>query len=403
MSLSTRQIADQRSDPSTVGCEQATASTLTFTPATKWEPRMRLGVKAALVDNQLVKGDIAIDGDQIEAVGLSPAGKSGLAVPGLIDVQINGFDGVDFTTANTDSYRHVANRLAATGVTSFQPTLISLPITDYFSALTRLDPSAVREARILGMHLEGPFLSPRRCGAHDPANMLDPDVALTNEILDTGHVRHMTIAPELPGALDVIDLLVQRGVTVSLGHTDADAAAAKAGFDHGARCVTHIFSAQRPWAHRDPGVSGVALDRNDVFVTAIVDGVHLADETVRLAANAAGDRFVLITDAISASGRPDGTYPLGDRTVTLDGGECRLDDGTLAGSALTMDQAIRNMLILGFDPPRAIAAATSSPAKLIRRSDLGSLAPGTAADICVFDDNFEVRRTIVFGSESFAG
>jgi N-acetylglucosamine-6-phosphate deacetylase len=363
---------------------------------------MRLGVKAALVDGRLVEGDVAIDGGQIDAVGVSPAGRRGLAVPGLIDVQINGFDGVDFTSANTDDYRHVATRLAATGVTSFQPTLISLPVAEYVSALTRLDPSAIQEARILGMHLEGPFLSPTRCGAHDPVNMLDPDVALTRQILDAGHVGHMTIAPELPGALDVIDLLVQRGVTVALGHTDADATAATAGFDHGARCVTHIFSAQRPWAHRDPGVSGVALDRDDVFVTAIVDGVHLADETVRLTANAAGDRFVLITDAIAAAGRPDGTYALGDRAVTLDSGACRLDDGTLAGSALTMDEAIRNMIDLGFSPPRAIAAATSSPANLIRRNDLGSLAPGTAADVCVFDDTFEVQRTIVFGSESFA-
>jgi N-acetylglucosamine-6-phosphate deacetylase len=363
---------------------------------------MRLGVKTALVDGEVVEGDISIDGDRIEATGLSPAGKSGLAVPGLIDVQINGFDGVDFTSADADDYRHVARRLAETGVTSFQPTLISLPVADYIGALERFNPSAVSEARILGMHLEGPFLSPARCGAHDPANMLDPDVAQTREILDAGQVSHMTIAPELPGALDVIDLLVQEGVTVSLGHTDADASAATEGFDHGARCVTHIFSAQRPWAHRDPGVSGVALDRDDVFVTAIVDGIHLADETVRLAANAAGDRFVLITDAISAAGRPDGTYALGDRSVTMMNGACRLDDGTLAGSALTMDQAIRNMIDLGFDPPRAIAAATSSPADLIRRDDLGSLAPGTAADICVFNDAFEVQRTIVFGSESFA-
>jgi N-acetylglucosamine-6-phosphate deacetylase len=354
-----------------------------------------------MVDGEIVEGDVSIDGDRIDATGLSPAGKSGLAVPGLIDVQINGFDGIDFTSADTDDYRHVARRLAAAGVTSFQPTLISLPVTDYVSALERFDPSAVGEARILGMHLEGPFLSPARCGAHDPANMIDPDVAVVEELLEAGQIGHVTIAPELPGALDVIDLLVRAGVTVALGHTDADAFAASAGFDHGARCVTHIFSAQRPWGHRDPGVSGVALDRSDVFVTAIVDGVHLADETVRLTANAAGDRFVLITDAIAAAGRPDGEYQLGDRSVTLKDGACRLADGTLAGSALTMDQAIRNMIDLGFDPPRAIAAATSAPAALIRRDDLGTLTPGSAADICVFDDAFEVQRTVVFGSESF--
>jgi N-acetylglucosamine-6-phosphate deacetylase len=363
---------------------------------------MRLGVKAALVDGRLIEGDVAIDGDRIDAIGLSPAGKSDLAVPGLIDVQINGFDGIDFTSADTDDYRHVAMRLATTGVTSFQPTLISLPIADYVAALNRFDPSVVTDARLLGIHLEGPFLSPKRCGAHDPKNLIDPDVELTEKLLGAGPVAHMTIAPELPGALDVIDLLVRREVTVALGHTDANASIATNAFDRGARSVTHIFSAQRPWTHRDPGVSGVALDRRDVFVTAIVDGIHLADETVRLAAKAAGARFVLITDAIAAAGRPDGTYALGDRSVTLENGACRLDDGTLAGSALTMDQAIRNMIDLGFDPPTAIAAATSAPAALIRRGDLGSLAPGSVADICVFDDSFDVRRTVVFGSESFA-
>lgn len=367
-----------------------------------WEPRMRLGVKAALVAGQLVEGDVAFDGDRIDAIGLSPAGKRGLAVPGLIDVQINGFDGVDFALADTVDYQHVAMRLAGTGVTSFQPTLISLPVPDYRSALNRFDPSAVSSARILGLHLEGPFLSPTRCGAHDPKNMIGPDVALTDELLDSGRVAHMTIAPELPGALDLIDLLVRRGVTAALGHTDADASLAAEAFDHGARSVTHVFNAQRPWTHRDPGVSGVALDRDDVFVTAIVDGIHLADETVRLAANATGDRFVLITDAIAAAGRPDGTYALGDRSVTLEGGACRLEDGTLAGSTLTMDKAIRNMIDLGFDPTTAIAAATSAPAGLIRRDDLGSLAPGSAADVCIFDDAFEVHRTFVFGLESFA-
>jgi N-acetylglucosamine-6-phosphate deacetylase len=362
---------------------------------------MRLGVKAALVDGQLVNGDVAIEDGRIGSVGLSPPGVSGLATPGLIDVQINGYDGIDFTDATVDDYRYVAKRLAETGVTAFQPTLISLPPDIYLSALERFEPSAITDARVLGMHLEGPFLSRTRCGAHDPRNMIDPDPTLIEKLLATHHVTHVTIAPELPGGIAAIDQFVAGGVTVALGHTDAEGGIATAAFDHGARSVTHIFGAQRPWGHRDPGVSGVALDRDDVFVTVIVDGVHLADETVRLTANAAGDHFVLITDAIAAAGRPDGTYALGDRSVTLRDGACRLADGTLAGSALTMDQAIRNMIDLGFDPTRAIHAATTAPAALIRRSDLSSLVPGSAADICVFDDSFNVARTIVFGSESY--
>jgi N-acetylglucosamine-6-phosphate deacetylase len=363
---------------------------------------MRLGVEAALIGDQIVPGDVAISDGAIESFGLSPAGNDGLAAAGFIDVQINGFDGIDFTSAEADDYEFVGERLASTGVTAFQPTLITLPPDDYSTALQRLAATSIRSARLLGMHLEGPFLSRSRCGAHDPANMLDPDPALTRRFLEAGPVTQMTIAPELPGALELIDLLVSSGVTVALGHTDADAATAHAAFDRGARSVTHIFGAQRPWKHRDPGISGAALVRDDVFLTAIVDGVHLAPDTVKLTARSARDRFVLITDAIAAAGQPDGEYQLGDRTVILSDGACRLANGTLAGSALTMDQAVRNMIELGFDPARAIAAATAGPAALVGRPELGTLAVGTPADVCILDDSYRVVRTLVAGNETFS-
>ena len=364
------------------------------------EDHVRLGVEAALVDGQIVDGDIAIEDGRVDVVGLSPAG-SGLAVPGFVDVQINGFDGVDFTTAEPEDYDHVARMLAATGVTAFQPTLISLPSADYLSALQRLRGVSTPSARIIGMHLEGPFLAAERCGAHDPANMIDPDSSLVRQFLEAGPFSYATIAPELPGALDVIELLSASGVVVALGHTNADAETAHAAFDRGARSVTHIFGAQRPWRHRDPGISGAALVRDDVFITAIVDGIHLAPEATQLAAMAGGERFVLITDAIAAAGRPDGEYLLGDRTVILEDGACRLANGTLAGSALTMDQAVRNMIDLGFSPSRSIGAATTAPAALMDRSDLGSIEPGRPADVCVLDSSFEVIRTMVAGEESF--
>ncbi len=363
---------------------------------------MRLGVKAALVDGQVLPGDVEIERGLITGVGLSNPGARGLAVPGFIDVQINGFAGIDFTEASVDDYQHVARCLAETGVTSFQPTLISLPLDNYLSALRDFQPDAVRAGRVLGMHLEGPFIAPVRCGAHDPKNMIAPDLGIAAQLLESGKITHMTIAPELPGALDLISFVASKGVTVSLGHTDTDAEVANAAFNRGASSVTHIFNAQRPFSHRAPGLGVTALTRDDVFVTAIVDGIHLADATVLLIANAAGDRLVLITDAIAATGQPDGEYLLGDRTVTLSNGACRLPDGTLAGSALTMDQAIRNLIGLGFDLPRAVAAATSSPAALIKRPDLGSLSPGAAADVCVLDDNLAVARTIAFGAETFS-
>lgn len=362
---------------------------------------MNLGVRAALVDGAIVPGDVAVAGGRISRVGVRPAGRAGLAVPGLIDVQVNGFAGIDFATADPDDYEVVATAMAATGVTGFQPTLISLPETAAMTALERLSAVATDRARILGMHLEGPFLSPVRRGAHDQANMVDPDPALATRLIAAGPVTHMTIAPELPGALDLIELLVAKDVTVAVGHSDADAATAHAAFDRGARSVTHVFNAQRPWAHRDPGIAGAALTRPGVFLTAIVDGIHLAPETVRLAASAAGSRFVLITDAIAAAGRPEGTYELGDRTVHVADGICRLDDGTLAGSVLTMEQAVRNLLDLGFGVPQGVAPGTTAPAELIGRPDLGTLRPGTPADICVFDDAFRVERTLVAGKETF--
>lgn len=363
---------------------------------------MNLGVQAALVDGVVVAGDVDIDDGLITRIGVMPAGASGLAVPGLIDVQVNGFAGVDFATAEPEDYATAAAAMAATGVTSFQPTLISLPAADYVVALERLAATSTPSARILGMHLEGPFLSPLWCGAHDPANMVDPDTALAARLIEAGPVTHMTIAPELPGALDVIEMLAARAITVAVGHSDADAVTANAAFDRGARSVTHLFNASRPWDHRDPGIAGVALTRPEVFLTAIVDGIHLAPEAVRLAVNAAGPRFVLMTDAIAATGRPDGAYSLGDRTVHVANGACRLEDGTLAGSVLTMDRGVRNLLDLGLDVPAALSAATSAPASLVERPELGTLRPGTPADVCVFDDTFDVVRTMVSGAETFA-
>jgi N-acetylglucosamine-6-phosphate deacetylase len=366
-----------------------------------WKVRMRLGVKQAIVGGRIVDGDVTVEDGCVASVGVTPAGASGLAVPGFIDVQINGFDGIDFTNASPAEYENVAQQLAATGVTAFQPTLISLPSADYLTTLRQAGTMSILSARIIGIHLEGPFLAPIRCGAHDPENMVDPDPILAKQFVEAGPFTYATIAPELPGALDLVELLAAAGVVVALGHTDADAATAHTAFDRGARSVTHIFGAQRPWKHRDPGISGAALVRDDVFITAIVDGIHLAPEATMLAANAAGDRFVLITDAIAAAGRSDGEYILGDRTVILRDGACRLENGTLAGSSLTMDRAVRNMMALGFEPRRAIAAATSAPAALMRREDLGRIEPGAPADVCILDDGFRVTRTLVGGAESF--
>jgi N-acetylglucosamine-6-phosphate deacetylase len=230
--------------------------------------------------------------------------------------------------------------------------------------------------------------------------MVEPDLALAERLLAAGPVTTMTVAPERRDAISLIELLVSRDVMVSCGHSNATAAEAHAAFDAGATAVTHVFNAQRPFHHRDPGIAGAALSRSDVTVSIVVDGFHLADETVRLVM-AAPAPVSLITDAIAAAGQPEGTYPLGDRAVTVTNGSARLDDGTLAGSVLTMDAAVRNLVDIGVDVPTAVEAATAAPARAVGRADLGRLAVGRAADLVVLSDELTVQRTLIGGTEVF--
>ena len=363
---------------------------------------MRLGVARAIVGDTIVDGDVEIESGRVTAVGRTPARASRLAVPGFVDIQVNGFAGVDFAAARPEDYDAVGSALAATGVTAYQPTLITLPEADTARALGAL--AAHRPGRsgphIIGMHLEGPFLSPHRAGAHDPASMVDPDLGLMERLLAAGPVTMMTLAPELPGAAELIEFLIRRGVVVACGHSDATAAQAHVAFDLGARAATHLFNAQRPLHHRNPGIAGAALSREDVIVSIIVDGSHLADEVVRIIL-AAPARVALITDAIAAAGRPDGTYPLGDRSVTVSGGSARLADGTLAGSVLTMDAAVRNLVDIGADLITAVAAATTVPAAVLGRTGIGELRVGGPADIVVLDEDLAPVRTLVGGLELF--
>jgi N-acetylglucosamine-6-phosphate deacetylase len=211
----------------------------------------------------------------------------------------------------------------------------------------------------------------------------------------------MTLAPELPGGLDLIDQLTGAGVVVSCGHSDADAATAHAAFARGARAITHVHNAHRRWRPRDPGLGGVALVRPDVTVQAIVDGVHLAPETAYGAFLAAGPRFCLVTDAIEAALLPPGASQLGGRPVTVRDGAVRLADGTLAGSVVTMDQAVRNLVAGGATLAAAVHAASAAPAALLGRDDLGALRPGAPAHLTVLDGELCPVRTLVGGSEAF--
>lgn len=365
---------------------------------------MRLGVAAAYVDGRFVDGDVAVADGTVAAVGRAPAGR-GLAVPGFVDLQVNGFGGVDLLTADRHGYEQAGRALLATGVTAYQPTFISAAVPQLDRGL-----ATVREAsrdragrhagpRILGAHLEGPFLAREQAGTHPVAHLRRPDAGLLTRLLASGVVTMVTLAPELPGALDLVDLLAERGVVVSVGHSQADASAAGRAFDRGARAVTHLFNAMRDFSPRDPGIVATALSRDDVFVGVIVDGVHLADETVLMAWRAAGRRLMLVTDAMAAAGRGDGTYPLGDVTVRVSGGAARRSDGRLAGSVLTMDAAVRNLVALGVPETDAIRAATATPARTLGRDDVGIIRPGGPADLVVLDDRLEVQDVLVGGRQ----
>jgi N-acetylglucosamine-6-phosphate deacetylase len=364
---------------------------------------VRLGVRAALVEGAAVPGDVAVEDGELTGVGLQPAGADGLAVPGFIDAHLNGFGGVDFLGADADGYRLAGDGLAATGVVAYQPTFVSSSLERTREALATLAAvDAGPGPRPLGAHLEGPFLSPRWPGAHDLRYLRAPDPAAAETLCEAGPVTMVTLAPELPGGLELVDWLTRRGVVVSLGHSDADAATAGAAFDRGATAVTHIYNAQRRWQPRDPGLAGVALVRPEATVQAIVDNVHLAPETAYAAFLATRGRFCLVTDAVEAAGHGPGIYRLGERSVHVKDGEVRLPDGTLAGSVLSMDRAVRNLVAAGVQPVDAVHAASRAPARLLARDDLGSLRPGRPAHIAVLDDRLRVVRTVVGGVECFA-
>jgi N-acetylglucosamine-6-phosphate deacetylase len=363
----------------------------------------RLGVRAALVDGAVIRGDVEIAGDVIAGVGVSPGGDTGIAVPGYVDLQVNGFGGVDFLAADVEDHATAGAALAAYGVTAYQPTLVSSPTDAVVTALERIGKAQVDSApRILGVHLEGPFLSPKWKGAHDERYIVPPDLDLARTLCESGPVTYMTIAPEQPGGFELLDWLVRRGIVVAVGHTDADAATANAAFNRGARAVTHLHNAQRRFASRDPGIAGVAMTRPGVTVEAIADFVHMARETLMVAWLCARERFALVTDSIAAAGFGPGEYALGDRTIHVTEDAARLADGTLAGSVLTMDRAVRNLVSLGVAWPDAVRAATTTPANLVGHGDLGTLRPATPADIVVLDDALHPQRTLVAGRQIWA-
>ena len=304
-----------------------------------------------------------------------------------------------------DGYARAGEAMLATGTTAYQPTFITAAEDDLVGRAARDAgrPSAGRARRVIGAHVEGPFISPRRLGVH-PARVAARarTPALLARLLDAGEVRQVTLAPELPGAFELIDLLLARGVVVSAGHTDASAAEAHLAFDRGVRTVTHLFNAMRPLVPRDPGIALAALARPDVTVQLIADGHHVAGDTLLVAWRAARGRIALVTDAVAATAMGDGDFALAGRPLVSAEGVVRGPEGQLAGSVLTMIDAVRNLHALGVPLEEALTAAAAVPARIAGRPDLGRLAPGAPADVVVLDDNLEIVRVLVGGGERVA-
>ncbi|WP_395104539.1 N-acetylglucosamine-6-phosphate deacetylase [Actinomadura sp. SCN-SB] len=331
----------------------------------------------------------------------------GTLAPGLVDLQVNGYYGVDMVDADQGGWRTVVSRLPETGVTSFLPTFITAPVEALAEALRRtrdlLPALPENTTRVLGVHLEGPFLSEKRKGAHNAAYLTDPTPEAIGALLETGLVKLVTLAPERNGALEAVRTLVANGVLVSVGHSDATAGQVAAAADAGARKVTHIFNAQSGVHHRDPGVAVQALADTRLSPGLILDLHHVSAPACRLVFQAAAGRVVLVTDAAASAGMPPGTYDLGGEPIEMpaEGPPLRAD-GTIAGSALRLDEAIANAVRIGVDPVTAVDAATRVPADLIGRPDLGRVAPGAAADLVWLDEGHRARATWIAGHEVYS-
>ncbi|MBC7632730.1 N-acetylglucosamine-6-phosphate deacetylase [Aeromicrobium sp.] len=332
----------------------------------------------------------------------------GIVVPGLLDAQINGAFAVDFAEAGPDDVRSIAVRMLATGVTSMVPTFITAPLDELVRQVEAYDVSrrasnaAGGATRLLPAHVEGPFLSARRRGAHRQDLLVDPTperIATLTALADC--LSYVTLAPERDGAIEAIRSLVAAGIRVAIGHSDASDHQVIAAADAGATLVTHLYNAQRPLHHRAPGVVGAALTDPRLTLGLIVDGHHVEPTAVRLAFSAARGRVMLVTDAASALGMPPGSYELGGEQIVVTAGAPPLRaDGTIAGADEPLDANIGHAVADGIDVVDAVRAATRIPADALGLRDVGRLEPGARADLTLLGtDDLRARTTWLGGRQ----
>jgi N-acetylglucosamine-6-phosphate deacetylase len=367
---------------------------------------------------------IAIDADGV-IVAVEPdaasADETATIAPSFFDVHVHGAAGADVMDGSREAMARIGDFLATHGVGHFLATTVTAPIETTLRALEGIanaiesteSANAKREqnvsARPIGIHLEGPFLSHARRGVHPAAEIQRPSVDLFERFQQAarGHIKLMTIAPETEGAPELVAHAAAQGVRVSLGHSDATAAEARGGIRAGAVSATHTFNAMRRLDHREPGIAGIVLDERELYAELICDGIHVAPEFVRLWWQAKGEaRAILVTDGISATGMPDGDYLLGGLEVTVTHGRCLLKSDlaagkqTLAGSVLTMDQAVANLqTFTGAGLMAAVHAASRNPARMLGMDGLGEIAVGKPANFNIFSADGRLEQTVSRGRE----
>lgn len=359
----------------------------------------RLAVPGGIAD-----GWLRIEGERIAAIGSGPAPDDPagtvdlggrLLAPGLVDIHIHGGAGASFTEADPERAMAVVESNRAHGVTTLLGGLVTAAPGDTLRQVAALA-ELCDSGELAGIYLEGPYIALEKCGAHDPELLRAPDTDEFQQILKAGrgHVRMLTLAPELPGALDLVRAAVAEGVVAAVGHTEATYDQTRAAFDAGATVATHIYNQMRPLHHREPGPIAAALNDERVTVELINDGVHVHSGAARLVYDAVGAaRLALVTDAMAATGLGDGEYTLGGLRVRVAGGEARLaDSGAIASSTIVLPEAVRRAVRdLSVPPADALRAAAATPAAALGLTDAGVLAVGRYADIVVLDDDLIVE------------
>jgi N-acetylglucosamine-6-phosphate deacetylase len=349
----------------------------------------------------VVPGHLDLDGELITAIVPDDGVGDDVIVPGFVDLHCHGGGGHTFTTGDLASAREAAAFHRRHGTTTMLAGLVSSPF-ELMRSATLGYRELVDEGVLAGIHFEGPYLSEVRCGAQNPAHLRDPSMTEIEELIKIGEgaVRMMTVAPELPGALDAITYLAEHGVLAAIGHTDATYDQTHAGVAAGATVATHLFNGMRPPHHREPGPV-VGLLSSTIVCELIADNIHLHPGMLAFAARSAGpDRAVLITDAMDATGMPDGQYELGGQEVVVAGRVARLaHNGSIAGSTLTMDVALHNAVAAGLPLADAVAMASTTPARMLGLADrVGALAPGLRADVVVMSAELTLKQVLRAGT-----